>query len=48
MSVIIAAVAVAGTELIADKGKVAAKEIDDILAGIKVSRSSRLFFNPPD
>ncbi|XP_051203459.1 protein POOR HOMOLOGOUS SYNAPSIS 1-like isoform X3 [Lolium perenne] len=30
-----AAAAVADTELIADKGKVAAKEIDDILAGIK-------------
>ncbi|XP_047044119.1 protein POOR HOMOLOGOUS SYNAPSIS 1-like [Lolium rigidum] len=43
-----AAVAVAGTELITDKGKVTAKEIDDILAGIKVSRSSRLFFNSPD
>jgi hypothetical protein len=54
LSAMIAALAVAGKELFADKGKGAAKETDasietfDILAGIKVSRSSRLFLNPPD
>ena len=54
LSTMIIAVAAAGKELIADKGKGAAKETDtsigtfDILSGIKVSRSSRLFLNPPD
>ena len=45
--------AVARKKSIADKGKGAAKEFDASIkrfdmAGIEVSRSSRLFLNPPD